>query len=351
MLKRFVHRLSHWELWPFNLIYAPLVFVWIYYVIKAKAVWYFSNVNPTLTFAGFEGERKKEMYRQLPAGLYPSTVYVSAQEEPMYITSHLKEANISFPFIVKPDVGTQGLLFRQINTINELLEYHAFLSADYVIQSFVDLPEEYSVFYIRYPGEKKGRITGLILKEYLSVTGNGHSSLQELIIDHDKARQRLNEMYAKHKDQLSHIIPAGEKYYLSIMGNHNRGASFINLHAEIDEQLCSVFDAVFNSAPQFHYGRYDLKCTSLDDLKAGKNIQILEYNGTGAEPNHIYDCGMSYFNALKVIAKHWKDMYSIGKMNRQNGIPYWSFGRGRKHLRTTYRWYAQLRKKDLLLQL
>ena len=61
----------------------------------------------------------------------------------------------------------------------------------------------------------------------------------------------------------------------------------------------------------FYYGRYDLKCTSVADLKAGKNIQILEFNGTGAEPNHIYDCGMHYTKALKIIASHWRDMYLI----------------------------------------
>ncbi len=350
-MKRFVHRWLHWELWPFNLIYAPLAFVWLYYILKARAIWYFSNVNPTLTFSGFEGERKKEMYQQLPPSLYPATIYVSANEEPIHITTHLKEAGIHFPFIAKPDIGTQGLLFRQIHTAKELLDYHAFIGADYVIQSFVDLPEEYSVFYIRYPGEKKGKITGLILKEYLAVTGDGHSTLQQLITVHDKAKHRAKEMFVKHKQQLSSIIINGEKYYLSIMGNHNRGARFVNLHNEIDESLCNVFDAISEAAPQFYYGRYDLKCTSLQDLKAGRNIQILEYNGTGAEPNHIYDCGMSYFRALQTIAQHWRDMYRIGKINKQNGIHYWRYQRGRKHLRATYRWYAQLRKMDLKLHL
>ena len=350
-MKRTRRRLFNWEVLPFNVIYAPLAFVWLYYIIKARTIWFFSNVNPTLTFSGFEGERKKEMYEQLPEAFYPSTVYVLAHEEPVYVIQRVKEANIIFPFIAKPDIGTQGLLFRKINAVNEWLEYHAFFGGDYVIQSFIDLPEEYSVFYIRYPNEKKGKITGLILKEYLAVTGDGHSSLRQLILAHGKAKHRANEMFAKHKDSLTRIITNGEKYYLSIMGNHNRGARFINLHSEVDDQLCSVFDAITDAAPQFYYGRYDVKCTSLADLKKGQNIQILEYNGTGAEPNHIYDCDMSYGNALKVIAQHWKDIYKIGKINKQNGISYWSYQRGRKHLRATYRWYAQLRKMDLLLHL
>lgn len=321
-------------------------FVWMYYVLKSGAFYFFSNVNPTLTFAGFEGEAKKEMYRQLPENLYPPTIYVSHHEEPVYILSSVKEVGISFPFIVKPDVGTQGLMFRVINNVNELLSYHSCLTGAYVIQSLVTLPQEYSVFYIRYPGERKGKITGLILKEYLAVTGNGHSTLLQLIKQNNKAKHRLDELTKKHEQHLTQIIPAEEVFYLSIAGNHNRGARFINLHHEIDDRLRSIFDKIGDAVPHFHYGRYDLKCTSLNDLKNGQNIQILEYNGTGAEPNHIYDCGMGYFTALSVIQQHWKAMYEIGQINLKKGIPYWSFRRGHRHLKKTNRWYAKLRNLD-----
>ncbi len=346
MLKRFVSRLFHWELWPFLVIYAPLGFVWLYYAVKAGAFYFFSNVNTTLTFAGFEGEAKSEMYIQLPENLYPKTLCVAHYEEPVYILARAKEAGIQFPFAVKPDVGTQGLMFRIISNVNELLSYHACLTGDYVIQSFVDLPQEYSLFYIRYPGEKKGKITGLILKEYLSVTGDGNSTLYQLMMQSSKAKHRLAEMSKKHKRHLAEVIPKDEIFYLSIAGNHNRGARFINLHHEIDDRLRCTFDCIADAVPHFLYGRYDLKCTSLEDLKHGRNIQMLEYNGTGAEPNHIYDCGMSYFKALSVIQQHWKAMYEIGQINLKKGVPYWSFLRGRRHLKKTNRWYAKLRNMD-----
>ncbi len=351
MLKRFLNQMFHWELWHFNVIYAPLGFVWMYYVLKARTFWYFSNVNPTLLFSGFEGESKHEMYEQLPAELYPTTIYISPHENLAQIIGKIKEANILFPLVAKPVVGTQGLMFRRLSNEDELQQYHRHSEGDYLIQSFVDLPEEYSVFYIHYPNEEKGKITGLILKDYLSVTGNGTATLSSLIQKDNRAKYRWEEMRVKHKEHLHEIIPAGEKYTLSIAGNHNRGARFINLYKEIDDQLCAVFDNISKIVPQFHYGRYDLKCTSLADLKQGKNIQILEYNGTGAEPNHIYDCGMSYKSALKVIAQHWKDMYNIGRINYKQGIPYWSFWQGRKHLRKAYKWYNTLRKADIKLHL
>jgi hypothetical protein len=111
----------------------------------------------------------------------------------------------------------------------------------------------------------------------------------------------MEEMRHKHGEHFKNVIRVGEKYVLSIAGNHNRGARFVNLHKQVDQRLCDVFDKISNETTHFYYGRYDIKCTSIEDLKAGKNIAILEFNGTGAEPNHIYDCGMNYFEALKEL--------------------------------------------------
>ena len=173
-MKRLLSRLLHWELWHFNAIYAPLGFVWMYFVVKAKAFWFFSNVNPTLQFGGFEGESKREMYEQLPAHLYPATVYISPGENVQAALQKIYSAGIAFPFIAKPDIGTQGLLFRKLNTEADFIKYHSFLTADYLVQTFVDLPQEYSLFYIRYPGETKGKITGTDFERLSS--GNGRWS-------------------------------------------------------------------------------------------------------------------------------------------------------------------------------
>ncbi len=175
------------------------------------------------------------------------------------------------------------------------------------------------------------------------------STLLQLICHDQRACLRETEMRQRHAASLNEVIPAGKKYILSIAGNHNRGARFINLHHEIDEALCNVFDAISLQSGHFYYGRYDLKCTSVADLKLGKNIQILEFNGTGAEPNHIYDSGMRYTHALKVIARHWHDMYHIGRINFMNGVPYWSYWKGRKHLKKANRFFAMLKKADLSL--
>ncbi len=319
----------------------------MYYAMRARAIWYFSPVNPTLEFSGFEGEGKREMYDLMPSKYYPPTTYINPGLPENVLLNDIKLAQINYPLVVKPDRGMQGVLFRIIETEEQLKQYHSKMPTEYVVQQFVDLPLEFSVFHVRYPGEKKGIITGFILKEYLSVMGDGQSTLLMLMQQNKRTQSRLEEMKAKHLERLALVIPAGETYYLSYAGNHNRGAKLVNLNNEIDQQLQNTIDEISNNCKTFFYGRYDLKCTSLADLKAGNNISILEFNGTGAEPNHIYDCSLSYFQALKEIARHWRHMYKIGRINNAAGVPYWRFNRGRKYLVQAKKLFNILRKLDL----
>ena len=350
-MKKFFKKVFNWELWPFDLIYAPLGVVWLYYALKARSLYFFTPTNPTLIFGGFEAGSKMDMYKQLPNGLYPTTILIKPSLTIEEIKKELAANDLSYPFVAKPDEGMQGVLFRVIYTEDELIRYHSIAGINYIIQTFIELPMEFSVFYIRYPNEKKGKVTGFILKDYLHVTGNGKKTLAQLVNEHPKAQHRLTEMKRKHANNWLSIPKDGENYYLSVAGNHNRGARFINLHKEIDQQLNDVFDKLNLESKGFFYGRYDLKCTSIEDLKNGKNIMIIEYNGAGAEPNHIYDCGMSYGKALKVIAAHWRDLYRIGKINNKNGVPYWSFKKGYRFMQQLKKGFKELQKRDLELGL
>ena len=346
-MKRFLQQVANWELWPFYIIYTPLGFVWLYYALKARAFWFFSPVNPTIEFSGFEGESKKEMYEQLPQKYFPKTIFVSSEEPLDNVIKSVAKANFVYPFVVKPQVGMQALMFRKIDNEKQLVGYHQSITTDYIVQDFIELPMEFSLFHIRYPGQKKGFVTGFILKDYLAVTGDGKSTLLELIRNDERAKHREEEMVKRHSKCLNCVVPKHEKFYLSIAGNHNRGARFINLRHEIDERLCAVFDKISNEAGEFYFGRYDFKCTSIEDLKAGKNISILEFNGVGSEPNHIYDCNLSYGKALKEVVKHWQHLYEIGKINNKKGVPYWGFKKGYTYLRNAKRYFKYLRQLDL----
>ena len=298
-------------------------------------------------FSGFEGETKHEMFEQLPSEFSPVSIYIQPSEKFETVLCNMQKAGLNFPVAVKPDVGTKGLLFRKIENENQLKTYHALLSFTYVIQEMITLPIELSIFYVRYPDEEKGIITGLIAKEYLHLTGDGKSTLKQLIENHPKAFMMAEEQKIKHKKNLNTVIAANEKYYLNELGNHNRGANFINLKNEVDERLLSVINKINLYSKHFYYGRYDIKTSSLEDLKTGNNISILEYNGVGSEPNHIYDIGLSYRQAINTIAMHWKYMYEIGCINYKKGIKYIPFWKGVKMFRQSRRHTKLMKQLDL----
>lgn len=345
-MKQIFHRITNWEQWNFFVLYLPLLPFWLWYCLKSRSFWFFSASNPTITFGGFEGEGKREMYDQLPLSWYPKTIYVQPSENISQVKERIVETGFQFSFAVKPDVGMKGILFRKIDSWEQWQQYHLQMPAEYLVQELVELPLEISVFYYRHPSSKKGVISGMIAKELLHVKGDGKSSLQQLIEQHPKASSRKEEMQVRHGHKMGEVLANSEVYYLSYAGNHNRGARFTNLHHEIDDSLLQLFDQ-FSHQTQFYYGRYDIKTTSLQDLREGRNSSILEFNGCGAEPNHIYDCGMSLFNAYRVLLTHWKALYEISAWNNANGTPYWSFLKGYKFLKASKSHFKKLEAVDL----
>jgi len=297
-----------------------------------------------------DGEPKKEMYDLLPPSLYPATFNVLPQQNFDAVKEALQQSGIQYPFIVKPEVGCQGILFRKIDDEAELQTYHAKIPVEYIVQSLVSYPMEVSVFYIRHPQQKKGTVTGFLHKIPLQVTGNGKDTLEQLILQHPKAQKRLGEMFSKHKANLQTVIPAGEKYMLSYAANHNRGAHFIDLKEYIDDRLVAIFDNISLGISDFFYGRYDIMCSNVEDLKNGKNFTILEYNGCGAEPNHFYDTGYTLFGAYREILKHWKALYHICKYNSAQGIKPWPFQKGRKFLAQIKAHFKLIREADAAMK-
>ena len=344
-VKKLFERISNWELWNFYVLYFPISFAWFWYCLRSGSLWFFSSSNPTITFGGFEGEGKKEMYDQLPQDLVPRTIYIMHDWGFEEVQQAVLSAGFTFPFIVKPDVGMKGILFRKIESMEQLARYHERMPVEYIVQDLIVYPVEVSVFYYRHPAEQTGVVSGFIHKELLQVTGDGAHTLRELVEQHPRARFRMEEMEHRHGHRFERVLPAGETFYLSYAGNHNRGAQFTNLHREIDAPMREIFDRLSHQT-RFYYGRYDIKTSSIEDLKAGHHFQIIEFNGCGAEPNHIYDCGMSLLQAYTVILQHWKALFQISRYNHQHGVPYWSYRRGLRFLRDAKKHFQRLEKYD-----
>lgn len=349
--KTFFYRLYHWETWHYLAKYIPIMPVWLFYCIRARSLWFFTPSNPTLTFGGFEGESKKEMFDQLPPGTYPRSIYIQHSTSFEKVEKLVATMGFTYPLAVKPDVGMMGLMFRKIDSAGKLKKYHELMPVDYIIQDLITYPMEISVFYYRLPGEKRGTITGFLKKEFLEVVGNGTDTLETLIENYDRVRFRIPEMRAKHESRLQDVLANGERYCLSNALNLSRGGKLVSLATEKDEKLLQVFDGLSHYTKHFYYGRYDIKCSSVEELKEGKNFSILEYNGCGAEPHHIYGNGHTLLKAYQIVLQHWKVLYQISAQNSKRGVHYWGFREGLQFLRKAKRHFRMLKTLDVSTEL
>lgn len=318
----FFIKLLNWEYWPYYIIHTPVVGYYLWLAFKARSFVFFSASNPSIETGGMLGESKWKIFELIPEYLFPATILVPEGAGMKTILARMKEKAISYPIIAKPDRGERGWKVSKIKNDDELLGYLNSMPVDFLIQSYVSLPVELSVFYFRYPGSKTGTISSVVIKEMLSVTGNGTDTLLELIKAYPRALLQLPVLKRSLGKKINSVPARDEVIELVPFGNHVRGAKFIDGCKMVDEAMTKVFDVISSQVNGFYYGRYDLRCESVETLKQGKGIQILELNGCGAEPAHIYHPGASLFKAYKVLFYHFKVIYEISLANHRKGVPY-----------------------------
>lgn len=290
---------------------------------------YFTASNPSILTGGMMGESKYEVLQLVPQSLKPVTSLIKLPATVTSITETMHKSGLSFPLIFKPDLGERGWMVRRIKNEQEAEAYLKEIKIDFIMQELVDLPLEFGVYYVRYPSQPSGFVNSITGKEFLSVIGDGEKSLKELILEKDRAKIQWDSLRMVYADQLTEIIPSGKKIELVSIGNHCLGTTFLNFNHLINDKLNSSFDAISKQINGFYFGRYDLRCASLHDLESG-NIKIMELNGCGAEPAHIYHPGSSLIQAVGVLITHWRNLYRVSKENHERGVPYLSLQEGKQ---------------------
>lgn len=324
----FLIKLGSWEYWPFWVIHAPLFPYWLWLSIRARSLIFFSASNPGILMGGMFGESKFEVLGKVPEAVKPKTLLVELPATREKVMALLSRDGLKFPVIFKPDLGERGWMVRKINNEKDIDQYLEEIQVSFLIQEYVDLPLEYGVFYMRHPNENSGRVTSIVGKEMLSVTGDGTKPLKTLMLELDRAKLQWEKLRVMYEKKLAIVLPKGEKMELVSVGNHCLGTKFLNANYLITDGLSQSFDAISRQIDGFYFGRFDLRTASPEDLEAGR-VMIVELNGCGAEPAHIYQPGFSLVEACRVLFRHWRDIYLVSKENHRKGTPYLSFREAR----------------------
>lgn len=308
------HKFSHWEYWSVYFIYTPTFFLWILNMIKYKSLSFYKYSNPSIKNGGFYGDRKIDIYKLLPEDLYPKTILIEKSKN--YDFQEIISVNqFRFPLIVKPDIGCRGIGVEKIVSLSDLINYNKAATQDFLIQELIDYPNELGLFYCRMPNEINGKITGLTLKKFLTVEGNGIETIKQILNKTPRYAMQIAKLNTK--INLNEVLQKNEKRCLVPFGNHNRGTEFLDGSAFITDTLEKTFIKILDKVPGFYFGRLDIRYHTFVELEQGNNFSIIELNGAKSEPTHIYDPKHSFWFGQREILRHQKIMMKIVKMNVQ----------------------------------
>lgn len=314
-------RWRYWEFWPAWLIYLPVVVRIAGFALCHRSLGVVTAVNPGIPTGGLVGESKTAIldelgprapevarYRLIPPG--------SAAEQRAVVDDFLREEGLGLPVVIKPDQGERGagvVVVRDEERLREVLRgsHRSWMAQEYVGGL------EFGIFYVR--DENGGRIFSINVKEPLVIEGDGRRGLEDLILHHPRAVVQAETHLRANVDRLEEVPGEGEPVQLVEIGSHARGTIFRDGRDLVTDELTEVVDRLSRRFEGFSFGRYDLRVPSREDLRAGRNLRVIELNGLSSEAAHIYDPRYGVRQAWATLIHQWDLAFRIGAAHRAAG--------------------------------
>ncbi len=256
---------------PAALFYLPLVLSWIWLGLRHRSLTLPTVANPRDALRALRDESKSDHLLDVAARRWiadfvvltrsaaPRTLYTDLERARQALCS----AELAFPLVAMPDVGRRGAC--RIDDISALRDYlRQFRPGEkLILQRFVPCEGEASVLYARLPGAQHGRILSLLVR-----TGDGY------------------------RDGRRYITP----------------------------KLEARLDAIAQGMREFHYGRFDLRFASADELVRGEGFSIVDIKGIGRGANEVWDASLPFAEIYRRLIDRQRIMFLIGEKNRARGF-------------------------------
>jgi hypothetical protein len=320
-------RLTRWEFWPPWAAYPPVLCYVLGLAARHRRLTVFTAANPAIPAGGFIGESKIDILRGLGSesvarslsleGTLPVAVKIERVE------AFLLSLERPLPIVIKPDQGQRGSGVVVARTREALYARLADTHVDTIVQDYVP-GLEFGVFYVRRPGDSCGRIVSITEKRLPSVTGDGRSTLEELILKDGDTIGMARFHLRQQAGRLNEVPAVGQVVGLGDCGSHCRGARFYDAGMLLTPALARAIDDIAARFEGFYFGRFDLRVPSREALMRGEGLAILELNGVTSEVTHIYDPGVSLIDAYRALFAQWRLAFEIGAENATRGARVWS---------------------------
>lgn len=333
-------RITRWEFWPRWAVYPPVVLYILWLGIRHRSLTLPTAVNPGIGHgSGLIGESKAEILRGLADAVDAVarwTVVDSARcDDPVAsVRAFMSREGIAFPIVLKPDVGERGSGVVIVRDERALEAAFRADTAKLIAQEYVP-GVEFGVFYFRRPSQSRGEILAITDKRVAAVIGDGRQTLEELILNDERAVCMAEYFIGAHVDHLEEVPASGERVALSELGTHCRGSLFLDGTHLVTPALEDAIERVSQSFRGFNFGRYDIRAESEAAFQRGE-FKVIELNGLTSEATNIYDPRHSVWHGWRMLCRQWRIAFEIADEHRGRGV--------RPHsLRETWRIIAQPR--------
>lgn len=302
-----------------------MVLQWIALGIRHGSFTLPSAANPAITSGGLVGEGKLEYFDAMgPVARAATAEHIgvehSAGMSAATLLLRLRDAGLSLPIVAKPDLGWCGYGVRLLRNERDLDDYlHRFPHGHrFLIQRYLPEPGEAGLFYMREPDAAHGRLIGILLRHAPAVTGDGASTIAQLIAA--DARLRRTTASATHEVRYdpARVPVAGETVRLSTVASTRVGGGYEDGSTFCTDALTARVDAIARDMGEFLVGRFDVRYASLASLQRGE-FTIMEVNGAGSEAVHAWDPRYSIRDVYRIVFAKQRLLFRIGAANRRRG--------------------------------
>lgn len=320
--KKWFIRLTNKEYWDARVYTFPVIVYTIYLALRARSPLFFTAANPAIPTGGMVGENKADISRWVPPQYRPKNSLIQHTDSLLDIQNNFYNAQLQFPIILKPTIGCRGLMVKKAHSWADIMGHILTYPTTFLMEEFVDFPIEAAVLYWKNPETGESGILSVTLKEFLSVTGNGTDTIETLLMQNTRAILQIDRLKKEKMDLLTTIPQVGKKVVVEHIGNHCRGTKFLNYNHLISKEMVDAFDKIQADLPGCNVFRLDLKTPSVSELQKGQNIKILEINGVGSDPAHIFDPNIPLFETWSAYLKLWKKIFDVSTAQHRLGVPY-----------------------------
>ena len=318
-------RVGAFERLPKWLNLVPMVAQWFWLGLRHGSVTLPSSANPRITAGGLVGDTKSEYFNCMGAlarSRVADFVLIQAQGAASMSTAltAMREANLDFPVVAKPDLGWCGFGVRRIDDAAALRGYLSRYpsGAALMLQKYLAESGEAGLFYMRHPDQRTGRLLGILLRHYPQVTGDGVSTMAQLVEQDVRLHRTIQSTEHECSYAPSRVPAAGEMVRLSLIASTRVGGRYEDGSEHATAELNAAVEAIARDMPQFHVGRFDVRYLTLEHLRRGQ-FTIMEVNGAGSEAVHAWDPRYSIREVYRIVFAKQRLLFALAAANRARG--------------------------------